>query len=133
LSGYARFRDVRQAPDGRIYAITESPNRFVLLKTNIPLTSSNENLMRGVNQGDFKVYPNPGLDGFYVSAKTVDKQRVKIGIYDSRYVLMKEFVPEFHELQNGSFWVDLRNFPVGVYSVEIDNGVSKSCYRWVKL
>lgn len=133
LSGYARFRDVRQAPDGRVYAMTESPNRFVLLKTNIPLTSSNENLMRGVNQGDFKVYPNPGLDGFYVSAKTVDKQRVKIGIYDSRYVLMKEFVPEFHELQNGSFWVDLRDFPVGVYSVEIDNGVSKSCYRWVKL
>jgi hypothetical protein len=89
--------------------------------------------MRGVNQGDFKVYPNPGLDGFYVSAKTVDKQRVKIGVYDSRCVLMKEFVPEFYELQNGSFWVDLRDFPVGVYSVEIDNGVSKSCYRWVKL
>jgi hypothetical protein len=133
LSGYARFRDVRQAPDGRIYAITESPNRFVLLKTNIPITNSNEHLVKGANQGVFRVYPNPGLDGFYVSSKTVDKQRLKIGIYDSRYVLMKEVIPEFDELQNGSFWVDLRDFAVGVYSVEIDNGVSKSCYRWVKL
>jgi glucose/arabinose dehydrogenase len=32
LSGYARFRDVRQAPDGKIYAMTESPNRFILLR-----------------------------------------------------------------------------------------------------
>jgi len=32
MNGYARFRDVRQAPDGKIYAMTESPNRFVLLR-----------------------------------------------------------------------------------------------------
>jgi len=32
LNGYARFRDVRQAPDGKIYAMTESPNRFILLR-----------------------------------------------------------------------------------------------------
>lgn len=37
LNGYARFRDVRQAPDGKIYAMTESPNRFLLLKANIPI------------------------------------------------------------------------------------------------
>ena len=32
MNGYARFRDVRQAPDGKIYAMTESPNRFILLR-----------------------------------------------------------------------------------------------------
>lgn len=40
---YARFRDVRQAPDGRLYALTESPNRLVRLRTNItlpPITGS---------------------------------------------------------------------------------------------
>ena len=36
MNGYARFRDVRQAPDGKIYAMTESPNRFVLLRSTIP-------------------------------------------------------------------------------------------------
>ncbi len=36
MNGYARFRDVRQAPDGKIYAMTESPNRFVLLRSNLP-------------------------------------------------------------------------------------------------
>lgn len=37
LNGYARFRDVRQAPDGKIYAMAESPNRFLLLKASIPI------------------------------------------------------------------------------------------------
>jgi len=32
MNGYARFRDIRQAPDGKIYAMTESPNRFVQLR-----------------------------------------------------------------------------------------------------
>jgi len=32
MNAYARFRDVRQAPDGKIYAMTESSNRFVLLR-----------------------------------------------------------------------------------------------------
>jgi hypothetical protein len=36
MNGYGRFRDIRQAPDGKIYAMTESPNRFVLLRTNLP-------------------------------------------------------------------------------------------------
>ena len=26
MNGYARFRDIRQAPNGKIYAITETPN-----------------------------------------------------------------------------------------------------------
>jgi len=40
MNGYARFRDVRQAPDGKIYAMTESPNRFVLLRSSVPLSNS---------------------------------------------------------------------------------------------
>lgn len=32
LSGYGRFRDVKQAPNGDIYAITESPGRIIRLK-----------------------------------------------------------------------------------------------------
>ena len=39
MNGYARFRDVRQAPDGKLYAMTESPNRFVLLRSTIPTIS----------------------------------------------------------------------------------------------
>ncbi len=35
--GYARFRDVRQAPDGRLYALTETPNRLIRLRTNVTL------------------------------------------------------------------------------------------------
>ncbi len=31
MNNYARFRDIRQAPDGKVYAMTEAPNSFVRL------------------------------------------------------------------------------------------------------
>jgi glucose/arabinose dehydrogenase len=40
MNGYARFRDIRQAPDGKLYAMTETPNRFVLLRSSVPVTVS---------------------------------------------------------------------------------------------
>lgn len=45
LNGYARFRDVRQAPDGKIYAMAESPNRFLLLKASIPIINPIEKFL----------------------------------------------------------------------------------------
>ncbi|MFN3402752.1 MAG: PQQ-dependent sugar dehydrogenase [Cytophagaceae bacterium] len=39
LQGYARIRDVRQAPNGFIYALTESPNRLVRLQATGLLSS----------------------------------------------------------------------------------------------
>lgn len=60
MNGYARFRDIRQAPDGKLYAMTETPNRFVLLRSSVPVTVSveedepttNSIILRGN-------YPNP--------------------------------------------------------------------------
>lgn len=60
MNGYARFRDIRQAPDGKLYAMTETPNRFVLLRSSVPVTVSVEEdeptpsaiILRGN-------YPNP--------------------------------------------------------------------------
>lgn len=37
IRDYARFRDVRQAPDGRLYALTETPNRLVRIRTSLTL------------------------------------------------------------------------------------------------
>lgn len=39
MHNYARFRDVEVAPDGKIYALTESPNSLILLKTNALITN----------------------------------------------------------------------------------------------
>lgn len=33
LQGYARFRDVQVSPDGKIYAVTQSPGRLIRLKS----------------------------------------------------------------------------------------------------
>jgi aldose sugar dehydrogenase len=32
FNGMARFRDVKEAPDGYIYAVTESPGMFIRLR-----------------------------------------------------------------------------------------------------
>ncbi len=37
IRDYARFRDVRQAPDGKLYALTETPNRLVRIRTSLTL------------------------------------------------------------------------------------------------
>jgi len=45
LNGYARFRDVRQAPDGKLYAMTETPNRFILLRSSVPIINPLESVL----------------------------------------------------------------------------------------
>jgi len=40
MNAYARFCDVRQAPDGKIYTMTESPNRFILFRSSAPIFTS---------------------------------------------------------------------------------------------
>lgn len=57
MQGYARFRDVEQAPDGKLYALTENPNRLVLLKSNIVITSL-PNEENATLEADV-VFPNP--------------------------------------------------------------------------
>ena len=58
MNGYARFRDIRQAPDGKIYAMTESPNRLVLLRSDVPiLTSTTE--FRAASALGARCLPNP--------------------------------------------------------------------------
>jgi glucose/arabinose dehydrogenase len=61
MNGYGRFRDIRQAPDGKIYAMTETPNKFVLLRSSIPILNSVEEEMIALAEKNM-LYPNPSVE-----------------------------------------------------------------------
>ena len=49
MQNYARFRDVEVSPDGKLYALTESPNRLILLETNQVVTGTNGSVINNGN------------------------------------------------------------------------------------
>jgi glucose/arabinose dehydrogenase len=103
MDGYARFRDVEVAPDGKIYALTESPNRFVLLKTNQTVTS----IEQTKTQGQTQIYPNPVTNVLNVSefAEVFDITGIKVA--------------------EGEGKIDVSSLEKGIYLVKTANSIVK--------
>jgi len=116
LNGYARFRDVRQAPDGKLYAMTETPNRLVLLGSNVPIVSVSDK-----NNLSFQVYPNPVSELLFVDLGDlkVDFGNLQTRIYDLTGRIMTDLNPNLR-LDNG-FTLDVSNFPVGIYLLQLND------------
>ncbi len=116
LNGYARFRDVRQAPDGKLYAMTESPNRFVLLRSNVPIVSVSDK-----NDLPFQVFPNPVSELLFIDLGDlkVDFGNLQIRIYDLTGRIMTDINPGLG-LNNG-FTLDVSNFPTGIYLLQLND------------
>jgi aldose sugar dehydrogenase len=131
LQGYARFRDVEQAPDGKLYALTESPSRLVLLRSNIVITSL-ENETETNIQNDV-IFPNPS---------TATDAKVRLYLDRSENVTIKVLSREGQllytafdqQLSSGANTISLQaeNLPRGMYCVEVNKGISKSVLKWIK-
>jgi len=119
MNGYARFRDIRQAPDGNIYALTESPNRFVQLRSNVPILSLNKNEELKSVVKDY-LYPNPGVGETNLSFSVNQNQMVSVSIYNANGCLIKKIPSEFYTEGDYTLTIDLNEFPLGFYFVEID-------------
>lgn len=132
MNGYARFRDVRQAPDGKIYAMTESPNRFVLLRSNVPILNSVENVRMEMTKKDI-LYPNPSVGESTLSFYVSDNQLVSVKIFSSNGILMKELTSEI--LTKGEHLIPLESdkFPQGFYHIEINKGGSRNYLKFIKM
>lgn len=132
MNGYARFRDIRQAPDGKIYAMTESPNRFVLLRSNVPVfTSVND---EGSEQSEKDVlYPNPSAGEstliFYVS----DNRFVSVRIFSSNGNQVKEIAAQPFAKGKHSLQIASDELPQGFYYIEVDKGGSKTLSKFIKM
>jgi glucose/arabinose dehydrogenase len=132
MNGYARFRDVRQAPDGKIYAMTETPNQFVLLRSSVPIANSLEDKSMESFEKDL-IYPNPSFGVSELSFYLRNSQFVIVRILNTNGVLQKELTAEIYSAGKHSLPIDSDELPQGIYIIEIEKGGSKTFLKWVKM
>jgi len=132
MNGYARFRDVRQAPNGKLYAMTETPNRFVLLRSNISITNSVKDKNSTSVERD-NLYPNPSIGESKLLFYVPNSIWVTVKILNTNGTFLKELTSQTYVKGNHSLLVDCDELPMGIYYIEIDKGGSKTFFKWVKM
>lgn len=131
MNGYARFRDIRQAPDGKIYAMTESPNRFVQLRvsgTNI-ITAKDE---RPVEE-EYKLYPNPGFGESNLSFQVSEDHLVSVSVFSMDGVRVLELPAQYFSKGEHTATLRFEKLPKGLYCVEIIKGHNRSVLKYTKI
>ena len=132
MNGYARFRDVRQAPDGKIYAMTESPNRFVLLRSSVPVFVSIED--KGIELVETSIlYPNPSAGESTLSFCVTKNQYVSVRIFSSNGVLIKEIPAQSYSKGKHALPIESDKLSQGFYHIEINTGDSRSFLKFIKI
>jgi glucose/arabinose dehydrogenase len=132
MNGYARFRDIRQAPDGKIYAMTESPNRFVLLRSNVPIFTSTKDKEISSVEKDF-LYPNPSSGESTLSFYVPDNQFVSVKIFSTSGVLIKDLGSQFYPEGKHFLALETANLPHGFYYIQINKGGSRTLLKYIRI
>jgi glucose/arabinose dehydrogenase len=132
MNGYARFRDVRQAPDGKLYAMTETPNRFVLLRSSIPISTTIQDESIGMVEAD-NLYPNPSVGTCKLSFYVAGEQLVTVNIINPNGALIKEVTAQTYAKGEHNLLIDADYLSQGIYFVELNKGGNKKVLKWVKM
>lgn len=132
MNGYARFRDVRQAPDGKIYALTESPNQFVLLRSSVSILNSLEDETIDLNE-KITLSPNPSFGVSSLSFYVSKYQPVSLRIMGSNGNLIKEVASQNFAVGKHTILIESEELRNGLYFIEMDKGDSKSFLKFVKM
>lgn len=132
MNGYGRFRDIRQAPDGKIYAMTETPNRFVLLRSSVVVLNSVKNESMASGEKD-NLYPNPCFAESTLSFHVPNNQLVSVKMYNSNGLLVKEITAQVYPKGKHEFVVESDKLPQGIYVIEIDRGGEKAFLKLSKM
>jgi len=132
MNGYARFRDIRQAPGGKIYAMTETPNRFVLLRSSVPIVTSIEDEISVLEEKN-KIYPNPSNGESTLSFYVTNNQFVSVKIFNTNGLLIQELTSKTYSIGKHLLVIESDKLPQGLYLIEIDKGDSKSVLKFIKM
>lgn len=129
MNGYARFRDVEVAPDGKIYALTESPNRLILLKTNQVVTSVDDaDILEGA---DF-VHPNPAKDFIRINAANLSNEVFNVNVFSSNGVLVQSFSKENIKVEQDGFVLNIGGLQPGFYVAKLIGEKTTKIFKWQK-
>lgn len=131
MENYARFRDVEVAPDGSIYALTESPNSLIRLKTNKVVTSTNVAVTEINNELEF--YPNPVQDVLTVVNLKEGNATPEVSLYSGDGKMLGEISSKKITSQNGQLKIDLSHLETGMYILELKQGNQTKNLRCHKL
>jgi glucose/arabinose dehydrogenase len=132
MNGYARFRDVRQAPDGKIYAMTETPNRFVLLRSSVPIFTSIADETTELGEKNI-LYPNPSVGESTLSFYVSNNQFVSVRIFSSNGILMRELASQPFSAGKHTLVIESDKLPQGFYHIEINKGGSRTLLKFIKI
>jgi glucose/arabinose dehydrogenase len=132
MNGYARFRDIRQAPDGKIYAMTESPNRFVQLRISGLASSSLYDVNIG-NEQENTLYPNPSMDESTLSFEVSSDQLVSVNIFNIQGALVQELPAQYCAKGRHLLAIQSYELSKGMYYVEINKVGSKTLLKFIKM
>lgn len=129
MNGYARFRDVEVAPDGKLYALTESPNRLILLKTNQVVTGTND---VEISDEAEAIHPNPAKDYIRIKAQNLNVGTFLLNIYSNTGTLVKSYSKENLQVDSEGLTVDISGFQPGAYVARLEQGNSSKTFKWQK-
>jgi aldose sugar dehydrogenase len=130
MHNYARFRDVEVAPDGKIYALTETPNRLILLKTNQLITSIDD---KEELQSTAVLYPNPAKDFVQINTQDILDESVSIQIYTSQGVFVKSLGKNGFTYNTDGLKVNVSDLESGMYVLELVSSTGSKSFKWNKL
>jgi aldose sugar dehydrogenase len=129
MQGYARFRDVEQAPDGKLYALTESPNRLILLKSNIVTSVDAETETNELNS---YVFPNPSSGELNLRINSVKNTNTTVRIWSNDGKLVQPETKHAVLIGENNISLNTETLPKGFYLIELNNGDKNSMLHWVK-
>ena len=121
LQNYARFRDVEVSPDGQLYALTESPNKLVLLKTNQLVTAVHETTPSaavGI------LYPNPASDFVQIEV-ILDDENAQVSVFTNQ----GETVATDYTMNDTGIKMDISTLKTGIYIVKVTTHNNVTSYR----
>lgn len=129
MNGYARFRDVEVSPDGKLYALTENPNRLILLRTNQVVTSTND---AEILEETDAVHPNPAKDYIRIKAKDLNAAAFQLHVYSNNGTLVKSYSKENTQVDAEGLMLDVSNFQSGFYVAKLEQDNTTKTFKWQK-
>lgn len=129
LQGYARFRDVKQAPDGRIYALTETPNRLIRLKSNI-ITAAENTVETAENLNSY-IFPNPSADGGTLYFSLATNEKITLRMISMNGLINVVLQDQQYTAGNHNIVLPNQNLQKGIYQIELTKGGKKTLLKWV--
>ncbi len=131
MNGYARFRDIRQAPDGKIYAMTETPNRLVLLRSNVPVFTGVED-MAGPALLPAVCYPSPMEDISHIEFELPSQGPVRVQLFNTGGICVKEIAQGNFRAGSHHLTFETKDLQPGIYFIKIQQDGAQSVLKSVK-